>query len=712
MALSDTQTDGILQMIAPRTEELNFPAHASLSDLDSLARLIRVWVLKSTHQAESGHPTSALSAVELMTALCFGGILRYDKKNPGHPNNDRLIFSKGHASPLLYALWAAAGEVTEDELMTYRQFESRLEGHPTSRFCYAEAATGSLGQGLSIGLGMALAAKKLDQLDYRSFVLLGDSEMAEGSNWEAIQLASHYQLDNLIGILDVNRLGQRGETMYGHDLQAYRKRIEPFGWRTVLVENGHDHAHVLEGLRQVTASDGRPAMLIARTEKGHGVSFLADQEGRHGKPVDDEELQKALKELGEVDTSLRGTILPPPDRQTETRQPETRQPETRQVSTGSATAESDTETTASQLEGKYSIGDEVATRAAYGSALARLSNQISQLVALDGEVSNSTHADDMKKEHPERFFEMYIAEQNMVGTAVGLALRGKIPFVSTFAAFFTRAFDQIRMSPHSGANVKFVGSHAGVSIGEDGPSQMGLEDIAMFRSIADSVVLYPSDAVSTEHLVDAMAAHPGIAYLRTTRGKTPVIYNPEEPFPIGGAKVLRSNDEDQLTIIAAGITVHEALKASDELLAEGIRARVVDLYSIKPINRLTLETAARETGRLLTVEDHYAAGGIGEAVCHALSDNPVPIRCLAVERRPRSGTPQRLLDSSGISAAKIADAVRGWLQSPAEGSQESASTRNRLNRSQAGTDGNGKDEVQRASEESFPASDPPGWTGT
>lgn len=653
-------------------------------ELTELARLIRVWMLTSTHGAASGHPTSGMSATELMTDLFFGGTLRYDKDDPDHPNNDRVIFSKGHASPLLYALWAAAGAVSEDELMTYRQFHSRLEGHPTSRFSYAEAATGSLGQGLSIGLGMALAAKHVDQLDYRTFVLLGDSEMAEGSNWEAIQLAAHYHLDNLVGIIDVNRLGQRGETMYGHDIEAYRKRIEPFGWRTIPVEDGHDHQQVLEAFDQAVASDGRPTMLIARTIKGQGVSFLADTNGRHGKALDDDELKKALKELGETDSSLRGSFAPPKD------------PPTR-------TSEGTEQNDSARAEGlDYKIGADVATRAAYGSALKRIAGQYPHLIALDGEVSNSTHAEDLKDERPEQFFEMFIAEQNMVGAATGLALRGKLPFVSTFAAFFTRAFDQIRMSRHSDATIKFVGSHAGVSIGEDGPSQMGLEDIAMFRSVPDSVVLYPSDAVSTERLVEAMAQHPGIAYLRTTRGKTPVLYRSDEPFPIGGAKVLRKSSRDRLTVVAAGITLHEALKAYEQLRDEEIPIRVVDLYSIKPLCKATLTAAARETGKIITVEDHYAAGGIGEAVCHSLSHERVLIRALAVNQRPRSGAPETLLDTSGISARKIVQAVHELLASDDADSQRSSTTTPK---------GKHDDEdVQTASEESFPASDSPSWT--
>lgn len=657
-------------------------------ELVELARLIRVWMLKSTHGASSGHPTSGMSATELMTDLFFGGTLRYDKQNPEHPNNDRVIFSKGHASPLLYALWAAAGEISEEELMTYRQYQSRLEGHPTSRFSYAEAATGSLGQGLSIGLGMALAAKHLDQLDYRTFVLLGDSEMAEGSNWEAIQLAAHYKLDNLIGIIDVNRLGQRGETMYGHDIDAYRKRIEPFGWRTILVEDGHDHEQVLgafdQATAQATASDGRPVMLIARTIKGQGVSFLADANGRHGKALEDDELQKALKELGEVDSSLRGSFAPPEERQRTTDQATPAEP--------SQAADSLS----------YKMGENVATRAAYGSALKRIAGRYPNLIALDGEVSNSTHAEDLRDDRPDRFFEMFIAEQNMVGAATGLALRGKIPFVSTFAAFFTRAFDQIRMSRHSDANIKFVGSHAGVSIGEDGPSQMGLEDLAMFRSVPDSVVLYPSDAVSAERLVEAMAQHPGIAYLRTTRGKTPVIYRSDEPFPIGGAKVLRTSSRDQATVVAAGITLHEAIKAYEQLRGEEIHIRVVDLYSVKPLCKATLRAAARETGRIITVEDHYAAGGIGEAVCQSLSSERVAIRALAVNQRPRSGDPETLMDVTGISARKIVQAVHELLQS---GDSDPNHPHHKTS-----PDHHDDEDVQTASEQSFPASDSPSWT--
>lgn len=607
--------------------------HQKLRDL---SQLMRYWILKSTHRAGSGHPTSALSAVELMAGLFFGGVYRYDTERPDHPNNDRVIFSKGHASPLLYALWAAAGKVTEKELMTYRRFESVLEGHPTSRFAYAEAATGSLGQGLSIGVGMALAAKQ-ESLDYRTFVLLGDSEMAEGSQWEAIQLAAHYGLGNLIGILDVNRLGQRGETMFGHDLVAYQRRIDAFGWQTVLVEDGHDFAQVLPAYESATEIDDRPVMIVARTIKGNGVKQLEDQNGWHGKALDDEQLETAVKELGQFDHRARGKIVRPPDAS----------PAMRESSI------------AGQLA--YDASEAVATRTAYGNALCRLAPQFPHLVALDGEVCNSTRSKRFRDAYPDRFFEMFIAEQNMVGTALGLSLRGKLPFVSTFAAFLMRAFDQIRMTPHSDANIKFVGSHAGVSIGQDGPSQMGLEDIAMFRTIPGAVVLYPSDAIATERLVEVMAKHRGIAYLRTTRVGTPILYDANEPFQIGGSKVLLESDDDEVAVVTAGITLHAAMEAADALRNDGVPVRVIDLYSIKPIDEMTLRSAADATGRIITVEDHYPEGGLGEAVRTALSNVPCRIVSLAVGKRPMSGQPDELLEYEGISAAAIEAEIRRML---------------------------------------------------
>lgn len=606
-----------------------------IDTLEKLAKLIRYLILASTTEAGSGHPTSSLSATDLMTALLFGGIFRFDVDNPEHQNNDRLIFSKGHASPLFYSLWTAAGKLEERELMSLRKFGSPLEGHPTVAFPYVEAATGSLGQGLSIGLGMALNARYIDKLPYRTYVLLGDSEMSEGSQWESLQIASHYKLDNLIGILDVNRLGQRGETMYGHDLDAYKKRIFSFGWETILID-GHSFDDILDAYKRACQVSDKPVMIIAKTIKGKGVSFLEDKNGWHGRALKKEEFKEALKELGPVDESIRGVIPRPKDLKPSEQMPQ----EAQEIS--------------------YRMDKPVATRKAYGNALVRIFPQFPGMVVLDAEVSNSTFSEIFREKYPERFFEMYIAEQNMVGTALGLSCRGKIPFISTFAAFFTRAFDQIRMSQYSGAraNIKFAGSHAGVSIGEDGPSQMGLEDIAMFRTVLNSVVLYPSDAVSTEKLVEEAAKHVGIVYMRTTRKDTPILYDVKEDFVIGGSKVLRRSDKDIVTVIAAGVTLHEALAAYDELQREQIPIRVIDLYSIKPVDEGTLHEAAKATKALITVEDHFLEGGIGEAVRSALAEHATPVYSLAVRKMPKSGKPEELLDYEEISKKAIIRKVK------------------------------------------------------
>ncbi len=603
------------------------------NELQKLAKLIRYYTLTATTKAGAGHPTSSLSATELMTGLMFGGTFRYFPDKPEHPNNDRLIFSKGHASPLLYSLWAAAGQISEEEMMTYRQFDSVLEGHPSPRFRFTEAATGSLGQGLSIGVGMAINAKYLDKLPYRTYVLLGDSEMAEGSQWEALQLAAHYKLNNLIAVLDVNRLGQRGETMYGYDLKAYTKRVSAFGWKTIEVDDGHSFPKILEAYDKAARSR-RPTMIVAHTVKGKGVSFVENENGWHGKTLDQDQLEQALGELGEVDKSARGMIAAPKNRA-----PKTPSPGEPQL-----------------LD--YADQDKVPTRNAYGNALLHLYGTHPQIVALDGEVSNSTRAKRFGEAHPDSFFEMYIAEQNMVGTALGLALRGKTPCVSTFAAFMTRAFDQIRMARYSNPSIKFTGSHAGVSIGKDGPSQMGLEDIAMMRTVLDGVVVYPCDAVSTERLVEACLNYDGITYLRTTRMGTPVIYGPDEEFAIGGSKVLRQTEDDAVTVIGAGVTLHEAFSAYNALQNDGITIRVIDLYSVKPVDQKTLEEAARETGALITVEDHYAEGGLGEAVCAALADLNVPIHVMAVRKKPRSGEPRKLLEYEEISSEAIVRKVK------------------------------------------------------
>jgi transketolase len=614
-----------------------------IKKLGKIAKLIRYYILVSTTEAGSGHPTSSLSATDLMTGLLFGGTFRFDIDHPEHPNNDRLIFSKGHASPLFYALWAVTGKLTEKEILTLRKFGSPLEGHPTVAFPFVEASTGSLGQGLSIGLGMALNAKYIDKLPYKTYVLLGDSEMTEGSQWEAVQIAAYYKTDNLIGIIDVNRLGQRGETMYGHDLNAYKKRISSFGWETILID-GHSLPEIITAYEKAFHVNNRPVMIIAKTLKGKGVSFLEGQDGWHGKATNKEELARALQELGVIDTSIRGEIPKPKDMRPD--------PSLSPLAKG-------------EIKGgiieqliNYPADKPVATRKAYGKALVRIFHLFPDMVVLDAEVSNSTYSEIFKEKFPERFFEMYIAEQNMVGAALGFSRRGKIPFVSTFGAFFTRAFDQIRMSQYSDANIKFVGSHAGVSIGEDGPSQMGLEDIAMFRAILNSVVLYPSDAVSTEKLVEKAANHIGIVYIRTTRKDTPVIYNKDEEFPIGGNKVLRKSSNDVIAVIAAGITLFEALNAYEELKKSDILIRIIDLYCIKPIDKKALKEALGTTRSIITVEDHYPEGGIGEAVRSALSDHGVPIYSLAVRKLPMSGKPEELLDYEEISKDAIIKKIK------------------------------------------------------
>lgn len=608
-----------------------------IEELNKLARLIRYYILVMTTEAGSGHPTSSLSAVELMACLMFGGIFRFDIDRPEFPNNDRLLFSKGHASPLLYALWAAAGKVPEKDLMGYRKFGSPLEGHPSIAFPYAEAPTGSLGQGLSIGVGMSLNARYLDRLPYRTYVLLGDSEMAEGSQWESMQLAAWYKLDNLVGVMDVNRLGQRGETMEQWDLKAYQRKIEAFGWQTVLLD-GHSIPEVLDAYRTALQARDHPVMLIARTVKGKGVSFVEDRNGWHGKPLGREDCDRALKELGEVDVSFRGRISFPenlqPRRQSPVEQP---------------------------AELNYPPDKPVATRKAYGNALKRIFPKYPGIVSLDGEVSNSTYAGIFQESHPDRFFEMFIAEQNMVGAAIGLSRRGRIPFVSTFAAFLSRAFDQIRMSQYAEANIKYVGSHAGVSIGEDGPSQMGLEDLAMFRTLLNSVVLYPADAMSTEKLVEEAAKHEGIVYIRTTRKETPLLYNRHEEFHIGGSKVLRKSEKDRAAVVTAGITLFQALDAHDVLEKEGIPVRVIDLYSVKPVDEAVLRAAASAAGLIVTVEDHYAEGGLGEAVKSALAPYPVPVHSLCVRRKPKSGKPQELLEYEEISRDAIVKKVKELL---------------------------------------------------
>lgn len=608
-----------------------------MKNLQELAKLIRHYILLSTTSAGSGHPTSSLSAVELMTVLFFDGILKTDLDNPDSPLNDKLIFSKGHASPLFYALYAAAGKVSEAELKTLRKFTSRLEGHPTLEFPYTLTPTGSLGQGLSVGVGTAINSKYIDKTNYNTYVLLGDSEMAEGSVYEALQLARHYKLNNLVAILDVNRLGQSTATMDGHDVKTISKRIASFGWKVITI-NGHSIPQVQKAFATAKASKDQPVMIVAKTYKGNGISFLQDKDNWHGKALNQEQFEAALKELGKVNTKLVGKVQKPKAK-TLTK------PKTKAVK---------------QLT--LEKGTKIATRRAYGDALANVLNANPNVVVLDAETSNSTFSAIGGKADPARFFEMYIAEQNMVGAAVGLSRVGKVPFISTFAAFLSRAFDQIRMSQYSDANVKVVGSHAGVSIGEDGASQMGLEDIAMFRTLLGSVVLYPSDGVSTAKLVQEAANHHGVVFIRTTRAETPVIYDAKEEFPIGGSKTVKSSKSDAITVIGAGITLHETLKAYEELKQAGINIRVIDLYSVKPLDVKTLKKAARETKAIVTVEDHYEAGGIGEAVKAALAEESTPIYSLAVKKMPRSGKPQELLDYEEISASAIVKKVKSLIK--------------------------------------------------
>ena len=605
--------------------------------IERLSRLIRYYILVSTTSAGSGHPTSSFSAVELMSTLFFGGFFKFDPDKPDHINNDRLIFSKGHASPLLYSLWAAAGVVEESQLLTLRDFNSDLEGHPTPRFKYAEASTGSLGQGLSIGFGMALSAKYIDKLTYRTYVLLGDSEMAEGSQWEAIQLASYYKLGNLTAILDVNRLGQRGETMLGRNTSAYEERIKAFGWNTIMV-NGHSIEEINKAYDEVVGSSDMPTMIIADTVKGKGVSFIEDIDGWHGKTLSEEQKDRALIELGKVDKDLVGELVLPANIEKKVY--------------GSRSGNKD-----KPDDNSYKVGDLVSTREAYGKALINIYDDFPEMVVLDAEVSNSTYAKIFGDNFPKKFFEMFIAEQNMVGAALGLSLRGKIPFISTFAAFFSRAFDQIRMSQYSNTNIKFSGSHSGVSIGPDGASQMGLEDIAMFRTLIDCSVFYPCDAVSTEAIVRLSASFKGNSYIRTTRMSTPVLYTNKELFKIGGSKVLREDSSDIITVCAAGITLHEALKAYEELLKENIHIKIIDTYSIKPIDEKTIRNASLKSKAVITVEDHFPEGGLGEAVC-SIEGIDCPVYILAVRKMPRSGTPDQLMNYESISKEAIIKKVR------------------------------------------------------
>lgn len=612
------------------------PSASTVAAIQAKARRLSILSMMSTTAAGSGHPTSCMSAAELVAGLFFYA-MQFDPKNPNSNDSDRFVLSKGHAAPLLYAALAEAGVFPDSRVMTLRQFSSELEGHPTPRVPGVDAATGSLGQGLSVGVGLAIGAR-LDKSPTRVYVLLGDGEMAEGQVWEAAAFAGHYKLDNLTVLADVNALGQSAPTMYQHDMEAYRRKFESSDWAAEVID-GHEVAAVLAALDRAKSTKGRPQAILAQTVKGHGVSFLAGKEHWHGKPLSKDQLAQALKEIG-------GTIEIPPDpgvsyeRKSLFELPDFPAP----------------------APPDYSDGKPVATREAYGNALKRLGAVNPHIVAMSGDVKNSTFSEIFGDAYPDQFYQGYIAEQNLVSAGVGLAARGKVPFVDSFACFLSRAYDQVRMAAISRSNINLCGSHCGVSIGEDGPSQMALEDLAMFRAVHSSTVLYPSDAVSAERLTETMARRSGINYLRTSRPKTPILYSNDEKFPVPGFKVLRQSAQDRATVIGAGVTLHEALKAADELKSQGTAMRVIDLYCVKPLDgKAIAEQIAATGGRLVTVEDHWPEGGIGEAVLAAVAKAgaaPAKFRLLAVNGMPHSGKPDELLDAFGISARHIVNAVR------------------------------------------------------
>ncbi|MEO6112698.1 MAG: transketolase [Nitrospiraceae bacterium] len=608
----------------------------TLNALHNKATQLRIESVRATSEAGSGHPSSCCSAADIVAALFFS-VMRYDPKNPKAPNSDRFVLSKGHAAPLLYAAWAEAGLFPKIDLLKLRTLTSDLEGHPTPRLSFVDMATGSLGQGLPVGIGIALNAKFVDKLDHRTYVLMGDGESVEGSVWEGAEVARHHGLDNLCAIVDVNRLGQSDPTMLQHDMESYRARWAGFGWQALVVD-GHDVSALLAAFDTAAGTKGKPTVLLAKTFKGKGISFMENHPGWHGKPVPKgEETQKAIDEL--------------------TKQ---LKPSSTAISVKKPSTPAQGPSSISPLPpSPYKVGDTAATREAFGNALEALGAVNPLVVGLDADVKNSTYTDKFGKKFPDRFFENFIAEQNMLGAAAGLAACGKIPFVATFAAFFTRAYDFIRMAAISGSNIKLVGTHVGVSIGEDGPSQMGLEDIAMMAAQPGVTVLYPSDATCTYRLVEMAAMLKGMVYIRAGRPKSPVLYGPDETFQIGGSKVIRQSASDVLTIVAAGVTLFEALKAYDILKAAGVSVRIVDLYSIVPIDRTTLLDSARATqGRILTVEDHYAHGGLGDAVLSAVGPEGIKVHKLAVRTIPHSGKPDELVDHFGIGARSIVEAAK------------------------------------------------------
>ncbi|KAL8164367.1 UNVERIFIED_CONTAM: Transketolase-like protein 2 [Gekko kuhli] len=614
------------------------PDEKSLQALRDAANRLRIHSIRATCASNSGHPTSCCSAAEIMSVLFFH-TMRYKPSQPAHASNDRFVLSKGHAAPVLYAAWAEAGYIKESELLKLRKIDCDLEGHPTPRLPFVDVATGSLGQGLGAACGMAYTGKHFDKASYRVYCLLGDGESSEGSVWEAMAFGSHYHLDNLVAIFDVNRLGQSEAAPLRHDTDAYRKRCEAFGWNTYVVD-GHDVEELCRALWQASQTKGKPTAIVAKTFKGRGIPGVEDGDNWHGKPIPKDKVDSVINAIqSQIQTNKVQSILPPEE-------------DVPQISIADIKMPSPP---------AYKIGEKMATRKAYGLALAKLGSANNRVVALDGDTKNSTFAELFKQAHPERYIECYIAEQNMVSVALGCAARGRtVAFASTFAAFFSRAFDHIRMGAISQTNINLCGSHSGCSIGEDGPSQMALEDLAMFRTIPGCTVFYPSDAVSTEHAVCLAANTKGICFIRTSRPETPIIYSQEEKFAIGQAKVVRKSNSDKVTVIGAGVTLHEALTAADELAKQGMHIRVIDPFTIKPLDAETIISNAKATGgRIITVEDHYREGGIGEAVAAAVSGEPgLLVQSLAVSGVPRSGKPAELLDLFGISAKSIVAAVK------------------------------------------------------
>jgi transketolase len=612
-------------------------ATTSIPTLRNIATRLRIDCVRSTTEAGSGHPTTCLSAAETVAVLFFSE-MRYDPKDPRNPFADRFILSKGHAAPILYAAWAEAGLFPREDLLKLRRIDSDLEGHPTPRLPFVDVATGSLGQGICAAIGVALNARRIKS-DYRTYVLLGDGEMAEGSVWEAANLGQHFKLDNLCAIVDVNRLGQSRATQLEHDMAAIERRWTAFGWKAIVVD-GHDVRALRAAFDQARSTKGQPTVVLAKTIKGKGIASIEGKDGWHGKAL------KKGEETNQAIAELEGELVPGEEPVT--------------IGRPSSTAPQEPQPDYSRLPApSYKKGDQVATREAWGTALASLGGVDGRVVALDADVKNSTFSERFEKLYPDRFFECFIAEQVMIGASMGFAARGAIPFPSTFACFLTRAADFIRMAGVSFSNVKYTGSHAGVSIGEDGPSQMGLEDLALMRAVPGCAVLYPCDAVSTERLVVEMARYQGPAYMRTSRPKTPVIYDTTERFPIGGAKVLRRSSNDDAVVVGVGVTVFEALKACDQLKEQGIGITVIDAYSVQPIDAKTITEAARAAGgTVVSVEDHYAAGGLGDAVSEAVAGAGITVHRLAVREMPHSGQPDELIDRYGISARHIVAAVQ------------------------------------------------------